>query len=597
MGRARLHRATQRSALISCLICKSMAKARIAATIAMLGWVGLAAQQPARDVPARGQAPAPAPTSRITGRVLDAATGRPMKMATVRLISESGGRSGQTDEAGVFDFTNLAAGRYNVRVQKAGYVSLAYGQRRPLQPGTPLQLDAGQQIKGIEFRMPRGSVVSGTVSDELGDPMPGIMVRLMRFQYSQGARELVPAGGGQTDDRGIYRIWGLDPGEYYVTAVAPNFNGGGPIPPIAGRGGRAGPAGRGFPPGGGAPADGPDVGYAPTYYPGVPSMFEATPVTLGLSAELLDISFNVLLVRTSAVSGRVLNTDGTPVTAGNVSLAIDGSTAPRGPGMNFGSRINWDGAFSIPNVPPGRYLLRARGTDDVAPQYGIATIAVVGDDLSNVPVVVSPGATLTGTVSFQGNQPPGPDPTQVRVIAQATDPSFGATVNARVDKESRFTLDGIPLGSISIRAQVPGGWTLKSVIVDGRETIDAPLDVRAGQKLTGASLVLTDRQSELNGTVTDSQGRPLTEFTILAFPTDSTLWRPQARQIMTARPDQNGKFQIRGLPPGEYFLAVIDPQQQGEWFDPAFLEQQTGDASRLTLLEGATRTQDLRINR
>src|SRR5215203_1793934 len=130
-----------------------MAKARIAATLAMLGWVGVAAQQPARDAPARGQASAPAPTARITGRVLDAITGRPMKMATVRLMSESGGRSGQTDEAGVFDFTNLAAGRHNVRVQKAGYVSLAYGQRRPLQPGTPLQLDAGQQIKGIEFRM------------------------------------------------------------------------------------------------------------------------------------------------------------------------------------------------------------------------------------------------------------------------------------------------------------------------------------------------------------------------------------------------------------------------------------------------------------
>ena len=121
-----------------------MAKARIAATLAMLGWVGLAAQQPARDAPARGQAPAQAPTARITGRVLDAVTGRPMKMVTVRLVSESGGRAGQTDEAGVFDFTNLAAGRYNVRVMKPGYVSLAYGQRRPLQPGTPLQLDAGQ---------------------------------------------------------------------------------------------------------------------------------------------------------------------------------------------------------------------------------------------------------------------------------------------------------------------------------------------------------------------------------------------------------------------------------------------------------------------
>jgi hypothetical protein len=138
---------------------------------------------------------------------------------------------------------------------------------------------------------------------------------------------------------------------------------------------------------------------------------------------------------------------------------------------------------------------------------------------------------------------------------------------------------------------------LKSVVVDGREAIDTPLDLRGGQKLVGASLVFTDRQTELSGTVTDGSGRPLTDYTVLAFPTDSTLWRAQARQIITARPDQNGKFQIRGLPAGNYYLAVIDPLQQGEWFDPAFLEQQTADATRLSLTEGAARTQDLRLNR
>jgi hypothetical protein len=577
---------------------QSMTTVRVAALVAVLGWAGVSAQQPPRDTPVGGQAQTPAPTARITGRVVDAVTGRPMKMVTVRLTSEAGGRAGQTDEAGVFDFTNLPAARYNVRVMKAGYVSLAYGQRRPLQPGTPLQLEAGQQIKGIEFRMPRGSVVSGTVSDELGDPMPGIMVRLMRFQYAQGVRELVPAGGGQTDDRGMYRIWGLDPGEYYVSAVAPNFNGGGTFPAMAtGRGGRGGPFGRGVPPGDSAPGD-TDVGYAPTYYPGVPSVFEATPVTLGLGAELLGLNFNVLLVRTAEVSGRVLNTDGTPVTAGNVSMAVDGVSGRPGPGTNFGSRIRWDGVFSIANVPPGRYTLRARGTDDVAPQYGVTPITVAGDNLAEVAVVVSPGATMTGVVSFQGSQTAAPpDPTQVRVTAQATDPSFGATVNARADKDGRFTLSGIPLGSTWIRAQAPRGWTLKSVVVDNRETIDTPLDLRGGQKLAGASLVFTDRQSELSGTVTDSGGRPLTDYTVLAFPTDSTLWRPQARQIMTARPDQNGKFQIRGLPAGDYYLAVIDPMLPGEWFDPGFLEQLTTDASRLSVLDGAARTQDLRLNR
>lgn len=574
----------------------------VAVMVAALGWLEPAAQQPPRDAPARSQADPPAPTARITGRVLDAVSGRPMKLVLVRLISEAGGRTGQTDEAGLFDFTGLAAGRYNVRVQKAGYVSLAYGQRRPLQPGTPLQLDAGQHIKGIEFRMPRGSVVSGTVSDELGEAMPGIQVRLMRFQYSQGIRELVPAGSGQTDDRGIYRIWGLDPGDYYVSAVAPNFNRGGPIPPPApaGRGGRGGPAaaGRGLPPvPPGAALGDSDVGYAPTYYPGVPSVFEATPVTLGLGAELADINFNVLLVRTARITGHVTNTDGTPVTSGNVDLAAEAQPGRRVPGMNFGGRIRWDGLFSISHVPPGRYVIRARGTDDTFPQYGRAAIIVVGDDLSDVVVVVTPGATLAGTVAFQGASAGPSDPTQVRVTAQPADPTFGAAVNARVDKDGRFTLTGIPPGEMWIRAQSPRGWTLKSVVVDAREMIDTPLDVRTGQKLTGVSLVFSDRQSEVNGTLSDAQGRPLTDYTILAFPTDPTLWRPQARQITTARPDQNGKFQIRGLPAGDYFLAVIDPQQQGEWFVPAFLEQQTTDASRLSLPEGATRTQDLRLNR
>jgi Carboxypeptidase regulatory-like domain len=581
---------------------RSMLMALAAVMVATLGWLEPAAQQPARDTPARSQTDPPASTARITGRVLDAVSGRPMKLVIVRLISDAGGRSGQTDEAGVFDFTGLPAGRYNVRVQKSGYVSLAYGQRRPLQPGTPLQLDGGQHIKGIEFRMPRGSVVSGTVSDELGEAMPGITVRLMRFQYAQGGRELVPAGGGQTDDRGIYRIWGLDPGEYYVSAVAPNFNRGGPIPLPApgGRGGRGGPAagGRGLPPAPpGPPAADADVGYAPTYYPGVPSVFEATPVTLGLGAELLDINFNVLLVRTAQVTGHVTNTDGTPVTAGNVDLSVEGQPGRRGQGMNFGGRIRWDGLFSIANVPPGRYVIRARGTDDTFPQYGMAAITVVGEDLSGVVVVVTPGATLAGTIAFQGSSAGPPDPTQVRVTAQSADPTFGATVNARVDKDGRFTLTGIPPGETWIRAQTPRGWALKSVVVDGREMIDTPLDVRTGQKLTGASLVFSDRQTEVNGTLSDAQGRPLTEYTILAFPTDSALWRPQARQITTARPDQNGRFQIRELPPGDYFLAAIDPQQPGEWFVPTFLEQQTADAARLTLSEGATRTQDLRLNR
>src|SRR5690349_18994733 len=179
-------------------------------------------QQPARDTPAQPQ-DVPPPTGRITGRVIASDNGRPVKRARVFVTAaelSGGGRGVLTDDQGVFDLTELPAGRYTLTVSKTGFVSLSYGQRRPLQAGTPLQLADGQQLKGIAFQLPRGSVVGGRVLDEDGEAMPGVSVRVMRYQYLQGARRLTPAGAGQTDDKGQYRVWGLMPGDYYVNATA-----------------------------------------------------------------------------------------------------------------------------------------------------------------------------------------------------------------------------------------------------------------------------------------------------------------------------------------------------------------------------------------
>src|SRR5262252_4448719 len=276
-------------------------------------------QQPARDTPVQSKDAPPPPAGRITGRVLAADNGRPVKRARVFVsaVELPGGRGMLTDDSGVFDLTELPAGRYTVTVSKSGFVSLSYGQRRPLQAGTPLQLADGQQLKSVDFQLPRGSVIGGRVLDEDGEAMPGVMVRVMRYQYLQGDRRLTPAGAGQTDDKGMYRVWGLMPGDYYVTAVARGGPfGGGPFGGIGGPGGPGGFAGRGGRGGGpGAAQGGGDqeqINYAPTYYPGVPSVNEAKAITLGLSQEQLDINFNMLLVRVARITGHVLNPDGTP---------------------------------------------------------------------------------------------------------------------------------------------------------------------------------------------------------------------------------------------------------------------------------------------
>ena len=139
------------------------------------------------------------------------------------------------------------------------------------------------------------------------------------------------------------------------------------------------------------------------------------------------------------------------------------------------------------------------------------------------------------------------------------------------------------------------GWALKSVSIGGREVTDTPLALRSAETVGNVEIVFTDKLTEISGTLTSEQGTAVPEFTVLAFPTDGSLWRPQGRHIMTARPDQTGKYRIRGLPPGEYYLATVDPAEQGEWFEPAYLEEHRTGAARVTLGDGDVKTQDFKV--
>jgi len=577
---------------------------------------GAAQQQPARDTPARSAAATATPAGRLSGRVVAADTGRPIKRARVFISASElpGGRGVLTDDTGAFDFPDLPAGRYTINASKSGYIQLSYGQRRPLQAGTPLQLLDGQQLKGVDFALPRGGVISGRVSDETGDVMPGVVVSVMRYQYLQGDRRLVPAGQAQTDDRGMYRVWALNPGEYYVSAVARNDGlgrrGGGAqlaarAAAVPGRGGPGGRGGRGgFAPfaDGGAADEQDQLMYAPTFYPGVGSAAEAQAIALGVSQEVGDIDFGLQLVRTARISGHVENPDGSWVAQGNVNLMPQGSARARTLGGNYGGRVGWDGQFSISNVPPGLYTLRARNNDRDAPLSASQPLSVSDGELNDVVVVLQTGGSLSGSVVFQpGSAAPPGDLTQIRLTAPSTEPdeNIGPQPNSRVEKDGTFTLDGVSVGPHLVRPNGGGlrEWTLKSVAVNGRDVTDTPLEIKSGQKINNVVVTFTDRINEIDGSVTDAQGNPVIEYTVLAFSTDSALWRPQSRQIATARPDQTGRFKIRNLPAGEYYVVTVDPSEPGEWFEPSYLDQHRAGAVRVTLGEGDVKTQDFRVSR
>src|SRR5262249_17435960 len=284
-------------------------------------------------------------------------------------------------------------------------------------------------------------------------------------------------------------------------------------------------------------------------------------------------------------------------TSGQVNLLLDVG-GPSNIGANFGGRIQWDGAFTIANVPPGRYVLRVRGDDTETPQFATIPVTVNGTDLDDLTGVLTSGATLTGSVVFP-SAGSAPDPTQIRLVAPSIEPGFaGPQPNARVDKNGKFELSGVPAGRHLIRpAGNARGWSLKSVTIAGRDVTDTPFELRSGETLGNIEVTFTDRANEISGAVTDDRGVPASEFTVLAFSTDASFWRPQSRQIATARPDQTGQYRIRTLPPGEYFVVTVDPAEQGEWFEPAYLEEHRIGAQRVTLTEGDSKTMDFRVKK
>ena len=149
-------------------------------------------QQPGRDMSA--QTRATAGTASITGQVVALDTGRPLKRVRVSLTAAElpDGRSAGTDDQGRFSFQNLPAGRYSIFASKAGFIAMNYGARRPNRPGQPLPLANGERARGVDFMLPRGSVVTGHIYDEDGEPMVGAQVRVMRFQVRPGGEASRP---------------------------------------------------------------------------------------------------------------------------------------------------------------------------------------------------------------------------------------------------------------------------------------------------------------------------------------------------------------------------------------------------------------------
>lgn len=527
-------------------------------------------QPPPRDP----SAPQAKGTASIKGKVVTAQGGRPIRRVQINLSSRelTESKTMSTNSQGVFEFTELPAGRYTLSASRGGYLRLQFGQRHPGESGRPIQLADGQKMTTADFALPRASTIVGRITDEVGDPLPGASIFPMQWKYFRGQRRMVPVSGGgpfnRTDDTGGYRITGMEPGEYFVMATTRDaWND------------ENNPKER--------------IGFLPTYSGGSSNPGEAQRVKVGLGQEALVPDFAMVPGRVGTISGTVMSSAGTPLAGESISVSQEFA----GPGAmsSFGgpgSKIGPGGTFIIRNVSPGEYKLSvAVPASGSRPAEGAATtIEFSGDDLGGVMLMTSPGGSIDGrVVSDTGEAPPVEQ--KMRVGARAVDPRttysrFDAE-NGRVGEDMTFTLTGVIGANRLSIGPLPSGWAVRSIQHDGKDLADTPIDLEGGKRIDGVTVVLSQTLPHLRGTLTDPTGQPA-EGTLLLFPEDAAKWAEESRLTRSTRPGTNGMFEFHDVIPGDYLVAALEYVRTEEWADPAFLENLRAGATRVRVDEGTT---------
>ena len=519
------------------------------------------AQAPPRDVPAAPRTG----TAVIRGRVVDGETGRPLRRARVNLTSPELGREGlvaSTDDEGRYELIELPAGRFTLGVQRGGYLTLRYGQRRPNEQGKPIELAAGASLDNIDFALPRMGVISGRVLDELGEPIAGVWITAQRYIYADNRRRLMPDGPlATTDDDGEYRLVGLLPGTYVVNArTLEKWT-------VTDRGRQD------------------TMAYAPTFHPSVTDPAQAFRVTVTSGREVSNVDIALAPGRAAKISGTAVDSQGRPLR--NVTLVHE--LMGRGGGLvgSAGSgTVAANNTFEIVGVPPGEYKLQATGPQELV----TLPIVVNSVDVSNVALTTSAGWTARGNVHIESDTPSALRRNQVTVTAvsmagrNGMTMSGGVVMRQGVNDDWTFFVSGV-VGAARLRVNVPEAWAVKAVLQGDRDIADFPLDMKSGEELAGLRVVVTDRVATVAGQLVDARNEAAADGTVLLFPADTAKWYEGSRFVRTARPDQQGRYRIPGVLPGEYLIAALDYVEDGIWNDPEFLESIRRHTQRVTLTE------------
>lgn len=481
------------------------------------------------------------PVARINGTVADVVTSRPIDKVSLTLRPLILGTDRVTHNAvttseGKFSFDNVKPGIYILMADRDGYVrGQAYGPRAGFS-GSPITLVAGQHVKDLEFPLIPGAAVSGKIMNEASEPISGASVSLMQYRYEAGRRDLRALNGAVTNDKGEFRISDVAPGKYYLrarmrskSAAAPSISRASETPQKS--------------------------GYATTHYANSKSPEGATPLYVPMGGEVAGIRIELSRTPVFRVTGRVHSAQGL---AEKTRLTMFPGTATTGAG-DLAHVDESSGNFAFSDVEPGSYTIVASALAGSRGLNKRVAVNVVDEDLTNVRIEIDEGFDLAGVLGFE-EEPRDFKISKIRVFLHPLDSSVLNPLMAQVEDDGKFLVRRVlrERYRLSVAGAPPGAY-VKSVRLGSRTLPSSELSF-AFEVPSQLQVVLSTNGGAITGIVTNEKAQPVPKAVVTLSPAKGPYAPGISGRIGTGA---DGRFQFRGLPPGEYELLAWEEIEMG----------------------------------
>jgi protocatechuate 3,4-dioxygenase beta subunit len=510
----------------------------------------------------------------ISGQVSNAATGEPVRRALVslrRLDMPPGTTTIQvthtaaTDAAGQFAMEGIAPGKYRLVAERNGFLATQYGSRGPGKAGTLITLEAGQKSTGLALRLTPHGVITGRVLDEEGDPVPGASVQVSRQVYAQGRRQMSRTSDASTNDLGEYRVFGLVPGRYFVSAGArPN-----------------------------AMLQQAEEEYVTTWFPRTADAAAAAPVDVAPGAQLRNIDILLAKLHTVAVRGRVVGEAGAPAGGQgaqrtNFSVVLSARNAiGAGGNPSRATAVTPEGSFDFHSVTPGSYFLSAQVNAQGKNFAARMAIEVGGANIEGITLPLLGGVPVSGRVRVEGETTQSIASVQVLLRpAETGGLVFGPIPIRQVKPDGSFQLDDVGADRYTVTINgLPESFYVKSVRSADLDVLAGGLEI-AGGAPAPLDVVLSPNAGQVAGTVLDPKTQKGAAAVMVVLVPQEKERRDREAFYQTAMTDGSGRFTLISVVPGEYRVYAWEEAEYGSWMDPDFMKPLESRGEAVSVSEG-----------